>query len=312
MPHFRIIANPMSRRGTAAHLIPEIEQRLKHHKIEYDLVLTNGPWNAVELARQAVAQGVKVVVAAGGDGTAQEVLNGLMEAKQSGLGQVTLGVIPIGRGNDFSFSMGAPATMEESIAALAAGKTHRIDVGTVAGGDMPPSRYFGNGVGIGFDAVVGFQSLQVPQLSGFLSYLLAVIKTMMLYFHAPLVEIELDHETISQPALMVSVMNGRRLGGGFMMAPTSKNNDGLFDLTIAGQMSRMEILKLIPRFIKGTQAGHPAIRQVQSKHVRVTTLNGKLPSHGDGETLTMEGRQLTMDVVPNAIDLIVAPTEAAA
>ena len=110
-----------------------------------------------------------------------------------------------------------------------------IDIGRVAGGLYPQGRYFGNGVGIGFDAVVGFVAQKKKRLTGFASYIVAALKTIFLYYRAPLVRIEYDGQTLTLPSLMVSVMNGRRMGGGFMMAPQAQPDDGLFDLCIASK-----------------------------------------------------------------------------
>jgi diacylglycerol kinase (ATP) len=181
-----------------------------------------------------------------------------------------------------------------------------VDVGRLVGGDFPEGRYFGNGVGIGFDAVVGFEALKVPQITGFMSYLFAALKTIFLYFKAPLVEIEAEGLKVTQPSLMVSIMNGIRLGGGFYLAPQGKPDDGLFDLLIAHEVSRLRIFGLIPRFMKGTQAGHPAIRTARVSHVQVTALKGStLPAHCDGETVCLAGQRLTMEIVPACLELVV-------
>ena len=179
-----------------------------------------------------------------------------------------------------------------------------MDVGFVSGGLYPQGRYFGNGVGIGFDAVVGFEAAKLKRLHGFLNYLVAALRTMFLYYHAPQVRIELDQETITLPALMVSIMNGRRMGGGFMMAPDSRINDGLLDLCIVGQVSRLGILGLIPKFTKGTQAGHPEVRMRQSRLVKVVAEKGNLPAHADGETLCTEGQSLSLELLPSALEMI--------
>lgn len=212
---------------------------LQSHGLDFDVVRTERPWHAAELAEQAALSGYDVVVAVGGDGTANEVLNGLMLAKQAGAeGDVAMGVLSVGRGNDFAFGVGVPRDLAAGCRVLAQGHRRAIDVGRVVGGLYPQGRYFGNGVGIGFDAVIGFEALKMTRLHGFVSYIVAALKTIFLYFQAPLVRIEYDGQTITQPSLMVSIMNGRRLGGGFMMAPQAKLDDGLFDLCIADQVSR--------------------------------------------------------------------------
>ena len=201
-------------------MIPIIERLMNLHQLDYTIAYTERPWHAVELAQQAAFQGYEYVVAAGGDGTVNEVLNGLIKARGNGSGKPALGVFTVGRGNDFAFSTGISLNLEESVHALAMGKTQTVDVGYLTGGLYPQGRIFGNGVGIGFDAVVGFESVKLAPLSGFASYLVAALKTIMLYYHAPMLRIELDDETITQPSLMVSIMNGKRMGADFIWRPT--------------------------------------------------------------------------------------------
>lgn len=306
MPHYCIIANPTSGRGTGARMIPVIERLMTTHLLDFSLYETERPGHAIELAREAAGKGYEFVVAAGGDGTVNEVMNGLIQAREQGKGHAALGVLNLGRGNDFGYSVGLPHDLEAAVQVLQTGQTRKIDVGHVTGGFFPEGRCFCNGLGIGFDAVVGFESLKLAPLSGFASYLVAALKTISLYFHAPQMRIELDDETIEGPMLMVSVMNGRRMGGGFYMTPEAKQDDGLFDLCIASQVTRVEVFKLMLRFMKGTQAGHPAIRFRRSRHVTVTALTGALPSHADGETVTVEGTRLEMKILPGALDLVAA------
>jgi len=306
MPKYKIIVNPISGRGTGESAIPRIEKFSAGAGLDFDLVRTERPWHAAELAESAVAAGFDVVVSTGGDGTANEVINGLMRAKESGLGTAALAVLTVGRGNDFAFSMGISTDLEAGLQALVHNRRKRIDIGRVAGGLYPEGRYFGNGVGVGFDAVVGFEALKMKRLHGFASYIVAALKTIFLYFQAPKVHIQLEDEELTLPALMVSVMNGVRMGGGFMMAPQGCSDDGVFDLCIARQVSRPQIFALIARFMQGTQVTHDAILTRQSRRLTVTTLEGVLPAHADGETLCTEGAQLTLELLPLQIDLIIS------
>lgn len=311
MTRYKIIVNPISGRGAGESAVPTIESRLREYGLDHHLVRTERPWHAAELAQEAAADGYEVVVAVGGDGIANEVLNGLMLAKGAGEGEAALGLIGLGRGNDFAFGMGVPAGLEEGCKVLAQNFRRTVDIGRVVGGLYPQGRYFGNGVGIGFDAVVGLVALRMKRLHGFLSYIVAALKTIFIYYRAPLVKIEYDGNTIEQLSLMVSVMNGRRMGGGFMMAPQAEIDDGLFDLCIANQVSRPRILALIPRFMQGTQASHPAIKIGRTTQITVTAVEGVLPAHADGETLCIEGQQLTMELLPDQIDVICQAPETA-
>jgi diacylglycerol kinase family enzyme len=109
------------------------------------------------------------------------------------------------------------------------------------------------------------------------------------------------------PALMVSTMNGTRLGGGFMMAPKGSPEDGVFDVCIAEQVSRPQMFALIQRFMAGTQENHPAIHIIQSTRVEATAMNGVLPAHGDGETISLDGKELTIELFPKQVELITRP-----
>jgi len=292
-----VIVNPIAGRGAGERVIPRIVRLLREHGLSFDLVRTERPWHAAELARQAVVSGYRTVVAVGGDGTSNEVLNGLMAAREAGEGEAAMGVLCVGTGNDFAYGMGIPLDLEEGCAALARGRTRRVDVGHARG-----FRYFGNGIGIGFDAAV---NVVASRLRRFLVYLIAVLRTLLFYYRAPLTRVELDDQTLEQPALMISVMNGRRMGGGFLMTPFSRPDDGLFDLCIGRKMSQLEMLSFVPRFMKGTQVGDPRVTMARSRRVRVTVRDGTQVVHADGETLALDVRELDLEVVPQALRVVV-------
>ena len=305
MTRYKVIVNPSSGRGRGEEVYPLIEKELQNLKLDFEMCRTEAPGHAIELAEAASAAGFEVVVAAGGDGTANEVLNGLMRARLDGCNTAALGLISVGRGNDFAYGVNTPPDLVEACRSFAENYRKTIDVGLSTGGDYPEGRYFGNGVGIGFDAVVGFEALKLKRLHGFPSYIVAALKTIFLYFQAPTVHVEYNEVELTQPALMVSVMNGRRLGGGFMMAPNGKIDDGVFDLTIADQVGKAMIFALILKFMQGSQAGHPAIHMTQTKKVIVTAVKGTLPAHADGETLCEAGERLELEIVPQALEVIV-------
>lgn len=305
MDKYYIIVNPISGHGAGERAIPAIERLLAGLGLEYDLVRTTRPWHAAELAQQATGGGYAAVVAVGGDGTANEVLNGLLLPSAERMdGLPSMGVLSVGRGNDFAFGNGIPADLEAGCRALAEDHRRTIDVGRVVGGFYPQGRYFGNGVGIGFDALVGFEAAKMKRWPGFAGYTAAALKVMLFHYDAPMLRIELDGEVITQPALMVSIMNGRRMGGGFMMAPQGRSDDDRLELCIAGRVSRAGILGLIPRFMQGTQGTHGAIQMPGARRVVVTALEGSLAAHADGETLCTAGERLAVEVLPRRLALI--------
>ncbi len=300
----KIIVNPTAGKGAALQAVPETESLLKNLKVDFDIVYTERPWHAVELARKAAADGFDVVAAMGGDGTVNEVINGLMISAGEDPSKAALAVLTVGRGNDFAFGAGLPIDLEKDCQILAEGKRRQIDVGRVFVDGASEGRYFGNGIGIGFDAVVGFVAVKQKRLQGFLGYLVAALKTLFLYFKAPTVQMRFNDEEKGQAALMISIMNGQRMGGGFMMAPDGIMNDGQLDLCIAGAPGKMQTLALMLKFMNGSQAQSPFIRTDRTRKISIEALEGVLPAHADGETLCEEGKRLDVEILPGRLEII--------
>ncbi len=307
---YKIILNPTAGHGNGLHALPQIEQLFTQHNVSYNLVRTEHPGHGIELTQQAISEGYNVIVAAGGDGTVNEVVNGLMLSKLEGKSIPPLGVLCVGRGNDFSGSVGIPADLEAGIQALVAGNRRTVDIGRVVGGKYPLGRYFANCVGVGFDAITTIEVSKMPRWGGYLSFMAAVLKTVFLYNKAPLAKIEYDGNVITQRSLLISIMNGRRLGGGFYMAPDSLPDDGLFDLCIAEQMSSFEVIKMIPHFTKGDQATQAAIKTGRAAKISITAQDGPLPAQTDGEIICVDGSQLDVEVLPRQIEIIYQPPQA--
>jgi YegS/Rv2252/BmrU family lipid kinase len=301
---YKIIANPVAGHGNGLQAIPKIERALTKHGLAYDLVRTERPWHAAEITRQSVAEGYDVIVAAGGDGTVNEVINGLMLSRQAQGHAPALGVLCTGRGNDFASSLGIPEDLEQACQVLAAGRRRPIDIGRVSGGNYPQGRFFGNCVGVGFDAIATIEVARMPRWGGFFSFLAAVLKTAFIYNKAPLATIEYGQDTLTQRSLMISMMNGRQLGDGFIMAPDSKPDDGLLDLCIAEQVKPLRIFEMVPHFMRGDQATQPEIKTGRAAHIRITSQDGPLPAQTDGEIICTEGSCLEIELLPLQLEII--------
>jgi len=300
-----IIVNPISGRGLGEKSIPHIESSLRASGLDFVLVRSERVWHAAELAERAARDDYDVIVCASGDGTVNEAINGMMKARKDGHTKSAFTVLSIGTGNDFSSGVGIPPNLNDCLKSLVANKRKKIDLGFVKGGDFPEGRYFGNGVGIGFDAAVGDEAIKVRWTRGLMAYLIGVVKTVFLYYNPPHVEIILDNkEVIKQVSLMVSIMNGRRMGGGFQMAPESKPDDGFFDLCIAETGTKWRILQLIPYFLKGTQATQPEIQMKRARKVSVTSLDKTFPAHADGEFICLKGKHLEIELFPQELEII--------
>jgi len=300
-----VIVNPTSGRGRGERSIPKIRSSLQESGLDFNIVRTERVWHAADLAEEAAREGYDVIVCASGDGTVNEVINGIMRARGGGHTQTALTVLAIGTGNDFAGGAGIPTTLDEGLQSLKKNRRKKIDLGLVKGGDYPDGRYFGNGIGVGFDAAVGNEAVKVRWMRGLPAYLIGVIKTVFLYYNPAQVEIILDdNEVIRQTSLMISVMNGRRMGGGFQMAPESKSDDGFFDLCIAETASKGRILAMIPHFIRGTQATLPEIQMKRAKKVSIKSLDLTFPAHADGEFICLGGSRLTLELIPHELEII--------
>jgi len=204
-----------------------------------------------------------------------------------------------------------PEDLDQACELLKLGQSRLLDIGQVTGGIYPKGRYFINCVGVGFDAVTTIEAAKLPRWGGFMSFLVAIFKTIFLYNHAPLATIEYGGQTLEQRSLMISIMNGRRLGGNFIMAPDSKPDDGLLDLCIAEQMSSFQMIRMVPLFMKGTQASKKTIKTGQAALIKVTAIDGLLPAQTDGEIISTEGRSLTVELLPGQLKVICPLPEAA-
>ncbi len=303
---YLIIYNPNAANGVAAKKVDGVKQQLESLALDYAIEYTERPGHAIEIAAGAASK-YDVLVAAGGDGTANEVLSGIMRYRAGAPSDASIpafGVLSVGRGNDFAFGAGIPGNFVDGCAALQANKRKRIDVGSINGPEVTETRYFGNGIGMGFDTIVGLEANKITWAQGFLGYLLGALKTMFFYYNPPLLSIKTDTIDETRPMLQISVMNGRRMGGAFFMAPEASNDDGLFDLCIAGEPKRGVMLGLIVKFLKGSQKGATHISFSRSKKVVVTSPDRKLIVHADGETICTEGARIELEIAPKAVEII--------
>jgi YegS/Rv2252/BmrU family lipid kinase len=304
-----VIVNPASGRGRAKKQLPTIERILRASGLDFDLQQSERPWHAAEIAEAAARRGIDAVIAAGGDGTVNEVINGLMRARLDGFVQTALGVLGIGTGNDFAASLNLPGNLNETVGAILRNTRRSVDIGLLKGCSFAEGRYFGNCVGIGFDAAGGVLAEKITWASGLLAYLIAALQNIFIYYKAPTLEIQLDQETIRMPSLLVSVMNGKRIGGGFWTAPDASPDDGLFDLCIAEEVSRPRMLTLLPHFLKGTQINQPEIQMKQTRMVKITATKGIMPIQADGEILDDACREVSIEILPKTLEVIGAEKE---
>lgn len=291
MPRSVLILNPLAGRGRAEGMLSEALEALQAIGVAPDIKRTHRHLHAIEIARQAMLDGYELVLAMGGDGTANEVANGMMSTYQ-GKPVGTLGILPVGSGNDFCKAIKWPSDLTQAGAKLDLGQRRLIDVGKLN------ERFFINGVGVGFDAVANIEAAKIRFLRGTPLYLLAVLRTLLLHYGAPLTRATIDGYELHKPILMASVTNGPCYGGGFWVTPDAQPDDGLFDVLIADHVNRLRILGLLPHFLQGTHTDKKPIYMTRGRHVILESAD-TLYAHIDGEIYS--NNRLEFTLLPNAL-----------
>jgi YegS/Rv2252/BmrU family lipid kinase len=306
---YKIIVNPIAGKGYGERITPKIRQVLEGHGLDFDLVHSQWAGESVELARDAVLDGYDVVVAAGGDGTYQEVINGMLQAVPEARtnGQVVghMGALAVGSGCDFCWSVGVPSDLEEACALLARAETKTIDLAqvTVDG----EARYFDNTVGIGFEGTVNIEASKIKHLRGMALYLPAVLKSIFISMSPArsVIEYEQDGEMVQRKGsyLMIDACNGARAGGSFFVAPKAQIDDGLLDILLVEDMPRTRMLALLPKFLKGTQLAEPDVETFRTRRIKVVSQDA-LAAHVDGELVCTEGHSIECEIVPSKLSVV--------
>lgn len=245
-----------------------------------------------ELAAGAARDGYDVVLAIGGDGTAHWAANGLM---RHGSGGPALAVVPAGTGGDFAAAMGLPKDPHAAVAALLAGKVRRIDVGLVNG------RYFLTIGTVGFGGEVARQVNEWPKrLPGPVMYIAAILK--MLVTYSPVeVEVVLDGRARRQRLFMVGVGNTHRAAGGMRLCPGATPDDQIFEVVLIGNVTKLEVLRLLPKTFPGRHIFHPKVEVHRAATIAVNS-STPLAVQADGELIGTV--PATFTVLPQALEVL--------
>jgi diacylglycerol kinase (ATP) len=297
---YTFILNPMAGKGSGRKADRLLEALLRGFGMKFKAWHTEAPGHATQLARQATTSHV---VAVGGDGTINEVVNGL-----AGTDKI-MGIIPTGSGNDFIKSIGVPHAMKKALQVLLNGHVRTIDVGRVQTGrsldgsmKYAPARLFVNGVGIGFDAAVARRVSEITGLRGTALYLLAVLQTLGRY-RAPEFTVRADAERWNRRQLLIAVGNGRCAGGGFYLTPDAKVDDGVLDVTVIEDVPILTVLRLIPGVMAGKPVKNACVSYKKVNELEVTS-SEEFNVHADGEIVGREVHGVRLEIVPGALKVV--------
>ena len=304
MPNHRtkLIINPNADLGNAWRRASDLRPVVEEHG-GADWTGTVYPTHATELARQAAEDGYERIIAIGGDGTVHEVINGLMLIPAERRPQ--LGIVPIGTGNDFAHSAGIEKIPELAIKNALTGSPKKVDVALVEDGHGR-REYWHNTLGIGFDATINLRSRKIPVLHGFMVYLIAVFQTILLNHDAARMAVRTDQEEWEQDLLMIVLCNGPREGGGFLVAPEARIDDGWLHYASIGKVSRPMMFRLVPEVMRGTHGRFSSVKLGQFRNFSLRA-DRPLHIHTDGEVFAGFGtnvRTLNVEIAPGAIELL--------
>jgi diacylglycerol kinase (ATP) len=304
-----VILNPYANHHRAVGKSSSVESALSLTDLDFTIVKTQSRGDARRLA--AAATEYDAVVAAGGDGTVNEIVNGLLSVANDGPTQ-PLGIMPLGTGNDFSDMSGLPRDLMKAAGIIAEGKTRQIDAGNVsfsydsgAGSDSPlwKNRYFDNSCGVAMEPAVAYEVERMTRLSGNIRYVVGVLRG-FLKLKAWHMQIHWDGGCFEAPTLLLSVANSPRTGGLFNVAPEASMDDGLFDVIFAPDMPKLEVLTILPRLFKGSHIKHEKITTLRTTRLWIQSTPGT-PLHVDGELVTDSTQIINYSMLPGKITLLV-------
>lgn len=303
LTYAKVIVNPAAGAGRTERIWPQIMGLFKGHGLRFEHELTEAPGHAIELAKSAIKKGFEMVVSVGGDGTLNEVVNGLYRA--GSIGEAILGIISTGTGSDYIRTIGLPRRYENACRCLVQPKKQTVDLGIVEYIDngQKAERIFVNFAGMGFDAEVVRRTTQkYKAIGGLLGYLLATLTTFISYRNRD-ISLTIDGETVDKRICTILVNNGKYGGGGMFAAPDASVDDGLFDVVIIGDLSKPDFLSSLPRIYKGTHLTHPKVTVKKVKEVEVQSSGGRVQLQADGELLGELPSRFR--VLPAALSIVV-------
>ncbi len=298
-----LIINPNASKGKGRKKAKRIKDIFALHGRQCAVAYTSGRGHAEKLAKSGVESGIRTIVAAGGDGTVNEVINGIMKAR--GHENVAMGIIPVGRGNDFAWIAGIPNNLEKAIDIILSNEPKLTDVGYAKGTDRERGVYFLNGMGFGFEPMVNFLAQDYRHLNGMASYIAAFIHML---FNPPKgyrMHVKIDDEEFDLVSQQFSCNNGRRMGSSFLMTPLALIDDGYLDYMYTKKLFKgFGLIKMAIRFLRGAMVTDKEnFSYGKAKRVEITSDRDLIVSHVDGEEFSRKGKHFVMEILPSAIKL---------
>jgi diacylglycerol kinase (ATP) len=297
------LVNPASDNGATGRRWPELAHKAAGLGLSGETLFSERPGHLMELARSAVDGGATLVVAVGGDGTLNEVVNGIAGR------DVDVATIPLGTGMDFGRTHGIPTRFEDAVRVALAGTPRTIDAGRVSfrtWGGEDAQRWFANVGSVGMSGAVAQRANGMSKVMGGKATFFYALTRVFFEWENTEVTVRFDGEERRGRMHDVIVANGVWHGGGMMLAPDARPDDGAFDVVLIGDVGKVDFLTTAPKLYKGKHVSHPKIEVVRTARVEVDAAE-HLPIELDGEQVGTT--PATFEVVPGAVRVRV-PTSA--
>ncbi len=305
-----IIVNPKASVGKCGKDWPEIQHILVNEGIDFDAFLTEYPGHAIDLARdQIVEKGYKKVISIGGDGTNNEIINGIFSQQRVPPREIQMGVIPVGTGNDWRRTFDIPIDYQANVNTIKKGYTLLHDIGKVTyyNHGNPQERFFLNAAGTGLDEMVCNRANQLKSQGkgGAVRYMLSTANCLY-RFKCVHIQLEIDGQKVfDDEVLSLSLGNGKFNGGGMMMMPDASPNDGLFDVTVIKKVGMIKFATHLNSIYDGSFIQKlQEVSTFRGKKIRITSIPAhQLLLETEGETLT--NSPFDFEILPQAINMII-------
>jgi diacylglycerol kinase (ATP) len=296
-----VVLNPYSNRWNSKARWPEAEAALKDAGVDFEVVVSERKGAVVPLAEEATRAGFSPIIAAGGDGTIGETVNGMIRGLAGSIEQPIgpLGIIPLGSANDLVDNLGIPKDLKAAAKVIAAGKTDLIDIGKCN------DRYFANNSAAGLEPYVTTKQEKITWIKGVPRYLVAAIQGIMdkPEWHA---KVEWDGGSFEGPLSIISIGNGPRTGGIFFMSPHADPRDGKLTFAYGYRATRLGMFQALPRTMKPDQGSFvemDGMYEVHAKRLSIE-LDKPSPAHTDGELFPEWVRTLKYEIFPKRLKII--------
>lgn len=299
-----VIVNPNAGNGKGGKDLNRISDLLGKNDIKFNAKSTQRKGHATEFTRELIADGYRKIISIGGDGTLNEIINGIFTQDLCPATEILLSLIPVGTGNDWGRMFGIPLIYEGAVQVIREGKHMLHDIGVISyyNGEDKAKTYFLNIAGLGFEAVVVRRTNKQKDkgMSNKAIYFYNLLSSLISYRNTP-VDITIDGRTSKAKVFSINVGNGRYCGGGMRQTPDALPDDGLFDITVIKEMGKIEIIRNLQLLYDGTIMSHPKVDGYRSNNLKVTS-ESLLFVEADGESLGHT--PVEFSIIPSAVNII--------